>query len=73
VQTALEMFAPDWINSSDIHQNINHPSNAINFQLDVHKAFDDLLWGIEAVPGGNGVRLPYPFVLGCSGLLVLLN
>jgi hypothetical protein len=61
VQTALEMFAPGSIHSTDIANNVNHPCNAINLTLDVHKAFDNMLWGIEAVilAGGSTPRYYY--------------
>jgi len=73
VQTALEMFAPNWLNATDIAQYINHPSNAAIFELNVHKAFDDLLWGIEAIPGDPAVH-PSPCCwLSPHYLLILQN
>jgi len=65
VQTALEVFAPGFIHASNIAQNINHPCNAINMVLDVHRAFDDLYWGIEAILDDGVVHIPPLLFISC--------
>jgi hypothetical protein len=57
---------------------IMHPSNAIALQGDVHKAFDNLLWSIEAVTQeNNNIVLPslkrFRFlVLNCFGIAIYI-
>jgi hypothetical protein len=42
------------ISRQDIINNLNHPRNALLLQADVHKAFDNLEWGIEAITHDDG-------------------
>ena len=39
-----------------MEDNINHPCNAFNVQMDAHDAYGRLVWGIEAVLDGNEVN-----------------
>jgi len=41
--------------------NINHPCNAFNVELNARESFDKLAWGIEAVKEGNEVSDIWPW------------
>ena len=53
---AIEMFTGSALNAQTIHDNINHPRNALNLQGDADDSMDKhLAWGIEAISSDGQV------------------
>ena len=50
------MFTGSALDAQTIHDNINHPRNALNLESNAHDSMDmHLAWGIEAIPSGDQV------------------
>ncbi|KAF8837546.1 hypothetical protein BDN67DRAFT_972811 [Paxillus ammoniavirescens] len=55
--SAIEAFTGHKLDAKFIQKYINHPSNALNLQIDAHDSMDKFLsWGIEANFSDNQVR-----------------
>jgi len=53
---AIEMFTGSALDGKTIHDNINHPRNALNLESNAHDSMDkSLAWGIEAISSGGQV------------------
>jgi hypothetical protein len=53
---AIEMFTGSALDAQTIHNNINHPPNALNLESNAHDSMrKSLAWGIEAISSGGQV------------------
>jgi hypothetical protein len=50
----IEMFSGQQIGNI-LKDKLMHPSNAFALEHNVHQAFDQLLWSIEAIQQGNDI------------------
>ena len=56
------MFTGSGLDAQTIHDNINHPCNALNLESNAHDSMNKhLAWGIEAISSGGSVS--FLFVL----------
>ncbi|KAF8338494.1 hypothetical protein F5887DRAFT_983104 [Amanita rubescens] len=60
---AIEMFTGSALDAQTIHDNINHPRNALNLETNAHDSMDKhLAWGIEAISSGGQYKYYYRVV-----------
>ncbi|KAI9571792.1 hypothetical protein HD554DRAFT_2036683 [Boletus coccyginus] len=71
--STLEAFTGRAITANVVCERINHPSNALNVEMNVHESFDQLTWGIEALqqPGGEYKYIFREVRSGCAATVRL--